>query len=282
MSKTHLSISQLKSFTSCPLKWYYHYVEGIQLKPEYKSQSLLMGSWWDLFVKSQYQDFNEKEAIEFAQTEEYLKPDNKAKVYALANMANKYINFKAIGNFDTQVKIELPIDNSTRYDKVLGYLDGYNPEQKIISEVKLSKQPVNYTKIETIELQVVAYFKGTDAKECLMMPTKVPALKYNELKESLEDYQKRCEADIIANMSDYFLGYDYKTDTYGVRFYRQDFDMSRAETQIANVIKCVDFMMENKCFYANTEGCNEFGGCDYFDWCRLGVFCENRFERMDK
>lgn len=280
--KTHISVSQLKSFTSCPLKWRYRYIDGIQLKPQHKSQSLLMGSWWDIFVKSQYAEISEEEARVFAQCEEFIKNDNKAKIYALAEVAKKHINFKAIGDFSTQVEVSIPIVNSVRYDTITGFLDGYDSGNKRIAEVKLSKQPINYTKIECIELQVVTYFMGTDAKECIMMPTKVPALGYNESKESLEDYQKRCEADITSNMGDYFLGYNYKNDTYGVIFYRHDFDMSRTQVQIDNAVKCVDLMCQNECFYANTEVCNEFSGCDYFDWCRLGIYNEDRFEKVVK
>lgn len=275
MSKTHLSISQLKTFTACPLKWYYGYIERLKKKTEYKSQALLMGTWWDTFTNMKYTGENEADIEVMTLCAENMKLENLAKCYALANIADKYISWENMPQ-NVQVELESPLE-SVRFDKLYGIADGVSPDGTVGYERKLTSRAENYLTIENVELQIGSYLYISGAKEWVMQVTQTPALKLGK-SESISEYQARCEAEIESNLSKYFAGYNYMSQTYGKTYFRSDFDFGKIMGEIQIIAKVIDFMEKNSLYYANTEGCDRWSGCDYFNICRLGISEYDKFD----
>lgn len=274
--KTHLSISQLKQFTTCPYKWYYGYGEGIEIIDEHRSQALHMGKWWDSFVGMRHGEDVEPD-------DTYLNDTPKAKCYALANVADNMIDWSAMPQV-RQVKVDMPIANSNRYDSIIGFLDGYDDVAKTIYEDKLSSDGYRYHRFETIELQVGTYFLGMpEAERCILRAVSLPSQRLSAKQDgdSYIAYQNRLEKEIAGNVSQYFLNYDFAQRTYGRIFWRADFDLSRTQAQIDAVARAIDFCCDTHTFWANTENCDMFSGCDYFDICRKNVYNYDIYKKKE-
>jgi hypothetical protein len=256
------------------MKWYYGYKEQIRIKPELKSSPLKMGTWWDLFTKSQYSKLTVDEEAEFQTTIDNISDIDKVKLYALANVFSEFINTKTDKKVNTQKEVSVAIENSTRYDKVLGYLDRYDGD---IYEVKLSSRPENYYTLENIEMQIGFYFIGCpEAKKATMEVTRVPQLRMGN-GETYTTFQNRIEEDIKYNLAKYFIGYNPSDSTYGKLFYRTDFRLDAVWYQVESVCKIIDYMVQSDTWFANTEDCSKFSGCDFFDICRLGIYNEKKY-----
>lgn len=270
--KTHLPLishSAANDFAQCKMKYYLSKVRGIKLKPQYKSDALKMGSIWDSFLTGTPAELTmQLESNQLADV-------SRAKVYALMRAAVELIDLDYYGPSRYERQATEFYHNGDCVIKCI--MDLKAPDH--FAEIKLSSKPTNYLRIERITHQVGAYFLAHPAAEyCDMLVTQTPAQRYNESKESIEEYEQRVFSEIMADPAKYFCDYTNGL-TYGRRFYRKEFNLDLVRKLYANLARDLHLTVKHNLWYTNDYAChNESGACDYYNIKNTGYINEMLYD----
>lgn len=254
-----LTQSAFKGFVQCPMKYYYQYVLGVQLKNDKLSDAIKGGRIWDKWVGEKVKNLTLFVNTKIMSTNPVLS----AKLTALMR-AYESLNIKEDNDGSTQTQISVDMAGYN----VTGYAD--KTFHNYIQEVKLSGRPDWYTSFENIEFQCGTYLMGNPEWEYVdLKVTRMPELKLGK-KEELADYQDRIYSNIVKRPGYYFMGYNMKTRTYGKRFWRSEFDFDWLMTCYLHMVRNMRFMIDNQTWTYNPMACNVPAACFYLPIKRSG------------
>lgn len=268
------SYSSLTDFISCKLKYYYRKVQGIQIKPQHMPAPMKLGRAWDLFIRHQYDGTEYTDKVKQLQ----LSPEQLAKLSALMRAYDDLeIQIDTENLLGCQYKVSVPVGEN----QIIGVIDICHEDH--IREIKLSARPDFYSHKENIEYQASTYLMANEAWEYVDVEiTRLPALKtgwgkYSD--ESSEQYEERAYSDIIGRPAHYFIGWDRKARTYGVRFWRSEFDLDEMFRVYVMVLEELKNTLKRGSWYGNKLSCFVPAICMYHPICKTGVISEEIFER---
>jgi hypothetical protein len=210
-----------------------------------------------------------------------LSPEHRANFSALARAyVALEIERKKEGLLGCDYKIHVPLLNG----QTIGYVD--RAYDNFIKETKLSTRPDFYTQRENVAYQLGTYFLGNEAWDYADVEvTRVPALRTGQGKYSDEDpeeYEERIYGDILSRPAHYFLGWDRKTRTYGVRFWRSEFDLDEIHATYVHVLREIRETLEHGSWYPNNLACHVPAPCPFLPIKRSGVVSEEIFEKRQR
>lgn len=269
-----ISFSSLSDFIHCKYRYYHRIIQGLKVKPHHLPEPIKVGTAWDNFIRHQYDRTDLQEISNLQLTSFQL-----AKINALSRAYSDLdIDSRTYGLLGCQYKIHVPIGAE---NQIIGYVDRAYEDH--ITEVKLSTRPDFYQQRENIAYQVSTYFMGNEHWEYADVEiTRVPALKTGWGKyssESPEEYEKRCYGDIISRPSHYFLGWDKKNRTYGVRFWRSEFNLEEIFQTYVHVLREIQDTVTHGSWYPNNLACHVPTPCLYLPIKKSGVVSEEIYER---
>jgi hypothetical protein len=260
-----MSHSMFNAWGQCKMKVYYHNILGISLKQVYLPIAMKMGKIWDRFVSGQpYNDV----AVEFA-----LEPYEVAKINGLMRA------YKTLGITEPQgVPQQLVKSVILNECVVIGYvdlafIDGFN-------EYKLSSTPDFYLQPENIYQQCGLYFLGNpNWAWCEMKVARLPQLKQDKRKvESIDGYEERIYQDVLSRPSYYFQGYNRDAKSYGVRFYRGEFDLGYLEKKAKIIAQEYRETINRESWYRNDMACKNPYECEFYHIKKSGVVSDLIYE----
>jgi hypothetical protein len=189
----------------------------------------------------------------------------------------------------TEVSFTYELDNII----VTGFYDRLY--ENYFVENKYTSQPDAYETKFKITSQVGTYFLVNPALEYVIMELTVPpgqrpltSGKSRPLDESPEEYNERIRHDIMKSPSKYFIGYDRTTKSYGVKFYRTEFESAGLLDELKDRYNEIGLeikqRMENDSWYKEETGCMMYNStCEYYDICSTdGYMNEERYELREK
>jgi hypothetical protein len=266
-----ISCSRVIEYIACKLKYKLAVIDGVSLKPEHLPEPLKLGTSWDIFIRSLYNKVSEVSAeLQILQ----LNPMQIAKISALARAYNDLeIQIKTDSLLGCQYKIYVPVGQ----EQIIGYVD--RAYENHIVETKFSSRPDFYKKRENLTYQLGTYFMGNEAWEYADVEiARAPALR-PKADESAEAYEERCYGDIIGRPANYFQGWDRKSRTYGVRFWRSEFDLDEVFRTYVYVLEEIKTTLNRGSWYPNYLACHVPAPCQYLPIKKSGVISEEIFER---
>ncbi len=277
-----MSYSSRTDFISCRMKYYYRKIMGVSVRDHKLSDPLKAGRIWDEFIELKYNKASGvKDKIADLFNHYQASDILKAKLTALIR-AFLSLNIKV--DTDGLKSCQHPFDFTINNMIVRGYIDrAYND---YIVETKLSGRPDFYKKYNNICNQVATYFySNKDYESCIMEVTRLPQHKYGKSKkgeETIHGYQERIFQDIISRPTFYFQNFKRKDRTFGLKFWRSEFDMDeikRVNHILSGEIRnCID----NDLWYPNKMACHNPGNCFYLPICENNVISESIFQQTVK
>jgi hypothetical protein len=267
-----ISYSSLTDFIHCKLRYKHRVIEGLQMKPQYLPEPLKLGRAWDSYIRYLHDGTDHQPEIHSL----LLTDIQQAKINALARAyLDLEIIIKKEGLIGCQYKIHVPVGQ----EQIIGYVD--RAYENHIIETKFSSRPDFYKKRENLTYQLGTYFMGNEAWEYADVEiTRVPALKPKP-DESAEAYEERCYGDIIGRPAFYFIGWNRKTRTYGVRFWRSEFDLDEIFRTYVYVLEEIRTTLKRGSWYPNTLACHVPAPCPYLPIKKSGVVSPEIYERKE-
>lgn len=284
-----LSYSTVRDWCDCRWKYWLKHVKGITLRPETKSIALKMGTIWDAVMGQGFRSgswdlvtigntIREQAAMMLMGEDEARDIE---KLYALAKALSVMEYTPPV--MDAQAHLEVYVPDTLYFH---GYTDGLMQDDATIVECKLSGSPDYYTTLFNIHDQVGSYFLGNPKMErCVMMVTRPPMLKTLKRRddETPEEYGNRCQSDILARPSHYFIGWDRERHTWGKTFYRPEFDVDALKRKYEHIAYEIRDAAKRNAFYQERGSCKYPFECDYLSVCETGSMSELRYYiREDK
>ena len=270
-----ISYSRLSEFIHCKLRYYHAVVKGLEVRPQYLPEGIKLGRVWDGFIRSRYEEgYDYLSGIQTLQ----LSPESQAKLSALMRAYQELeISTSNDGLFGCQYKVYTEIGESN----LVGFVD--RAYEDSIRETKLSGSPDFYRQKENVTFQLGTYFLANEHWEYAVVEiTRVPGLRTGQGKFSDEesgDYEARLYSDIISRPSYYFLGWDRKTRTYGVKFWRSEFYLEEIHATYVHLLREIQETAQRGSWYPNNFACHVPGPCIYLPIKRTGVVSEELFEK---
>ncbi|MBW2637220.1 MAG: hypothetical protein JRC86_06825 [Deltaproteobacteria bacterium] len=207
-------------------------------------------------------------------------PTDVAKIKALARAFRKIgFNLKAADAI-TQHRITF---NGVGNHVISGYIDiAYEFN---IAEVKFTANTGFHTKLDSNFLQQGTYLSGNPGWEYVdMLITQEPKLRTGQAKYSDEDagkYENRIYNDILSRPGFYFVGFNRKDITYGVRFWRKEFNLDYLRQVYQNALADLRHTIDNNLWYRNELQCYVPVKCWYYPIKRSGVVSDQLYEWID-
>ena len=272
-----ISYSSATDFIRCRRSYYHRVVEGLQVRPEHLPESMKLGKAWDLYTHHLYSpDFDHLPKIEALR----LTPEQQAKVNALIR-AHRDLEVSA--NKDGLLGCQYEVLTSIGQTNIHGFVD--RAYQDHIVEVKLSSRPEFYTERENISYQLGTYFLGNEAWQYgIVEAVRVPQLRTSYGKFSDEDpakYEARLLSEIVSRPSHYFLGWNRQTRTYGVKFWRSEFDLDEIFRTFGEVLQEIQECAQRGHWWENHLACHVPGPCPYLPIKRTRVVSDEIYERRE-
>ncbi len=272
-----ISYSRLTDFIHCKRRYYHSVIQGIGVQPHHLPEPIKLGRAWDAAVTSKYD-----------KKHDYL-PDIKplqltdiqqAKISALnRSYQDLEIQARIDGLLGSQYKVHAPVGRN----QIIGYVDVAFDNH--IEEIKLSARPDFYTHRENVAYQLGTYFMADDQWDYADVKiTRLPGLKSGWGKydnEYAKKYEERVYGDIISRPGYYFIGWDRKTRTYGVRFWRSEFDLDEIFSTYVYVLEELQDTLRRGSWYPNNLACHVPTACAYLPIKRTGVVSEEIYQRKE-
>ena len=279
-----LSVSAILDYCQCKHKFWLKHVIGLEIKPEKKSQAILMGVIWDKY----FQNMTDIEGVFDIPEHELLYEENLAKVHALImafqelGMREKYCKEYKKEFVEFQYQIHFNIGEQL----VVGYADRAYPDY--IVETKLSARPGDFLEKENIELQAGTYLldetRGKNWLGVSMEVTRVPMLRIKQ-NEAIEGYANRMYKDIMKRPKHYFSAYNKKEREFGKKFYKSEFALDRIRMIYRDVFKDMRVTVDNDSWLKNFRACKHPYRCEYYPIYKSGAVSEELYQirkRKDK
>ena len=208
-----------------------------------------------------------------------LSPQQSAKIGALME-AYRDLEIKRMEDLlGCQYKIHVPVGTTN----IVGYADRAYPD--FIVETKCSSNPAFYTQKENLTYQLGTYFMANEAWESAIVEiTRLPGQKTGEGKyidEVPEEYQKRIYSEILSRPAYYFIGWDRKSRTYGVRFWRTEFDLDEVFSTYVHVLREIEEALKRGSWWKNNLACHVPTPCPFLPIKRTGVVSEEIYRRKE-
>lgn len=214
-----LSFSAVNTFMRCPKMYYFSNILGLQVKAEYCSDALKIGSAVDGYITHIRTNF-------------ILEQLWNAKVNAICKAFDILFNITDIDrNYSGQREFHYQEDG---YPQIHGFIDLHANDNTHFIELKVGRNPDFYLNPFFMRSQLGTYFlSNPDYKYGIVWAIRVPQLKsIGQFKdETLEDYKDRCVRDMLVRPNHYFPGYNKSDNTFGIHFYRTAFDIKEDENQ---------------------------------------------------
>jgi hypothetical protein len=139
---------------------------------------------------------------------------------------------------------------------------------------------------ENVTYQLGTYLMANEAWDSATLEAvRTPSLRTGQGRYSEEDpeeYEERVYGDIVSRPGHYFLGWDRKTRTYGVKFWRSEFDLDEIFSTYVHVLRELKNTLEHGAWYGNNLACHVPTPCLYLPIKRSGVVSEEIYERREK
>ena len=277
----------------CPKSYYFSNILGLQVKRDFCSDPLRIGTAVDNYIT------NGRSRRNIPTLGEPDGNDNvesmwEAKVDAICEAFSSLIGVEQIDySYSGQREFHYQEDG---YPQIHGFIDLEANDKSHFIELKVGKNPAFYTNPFWMRSQLGTYFlSNPEYKYGIVWAIKVPQLKrtgqYKD--ESLEDYKDRCVRVMISSPAEYFPGYDKDTNTFGVKFYRTAFDIKEDENQYEmsleglkkryqmvawQIQKCA----EREYWYPNGNACLHPFECNYKRVCESGKIGMEIYEYREK
>ena len=268
-----ISYSRLADFIRCKQRYKHAVIDGLEVKPKHLPEPIKLGTGWDVFIRSLY---NKEYELSTELQSLQLNPIQTAKISALTRA---YVDLEIQNRTDRllgcQYKIHAPIGQN----QIIGYVD--RAYQNHIIETKLSARPDFFKQRENLNYQLSTYFMGNEAWDYADVEiTRVPALRPKP-DESAEAYGERCYGDIISRPAFYFQGWDRKTRTFGVRFWRSEFDLDEIFHTYVWVLKELRDTVKRGSWYPNNLACHVPAPCPFLPIKKSGVISPEIYEKRE-
>jgi len=252
-------------------------VLGLRVKPQHLSESVRLGSAWDLFIRAQHEEgFDYLPGVQALQ----LTPEQAS---ILSSLTKAYKILEIAHNPDELIRCQHKFNVPIEQTNITGFIDRLYPKHFV--ETKLSSRPEFYQQRENLIFQLSTYFMSDESLEsCRVEITRVPQLKTGWGKftdEDPEKYSARILSDVLSRPSFYFIGWDRQAKTFGVRFWRSEFDLDSVYQTYVWVLEEIQETARRGSWYENHLGCHVPGPCPYLPIKRTGVVSEEIYERKE-
>ena len=271
-----ISYSSAQDFIQCRQKYYLRKVKGLELKPEHLPEAMRLGKGWDEFMRGQYQPGYDYSAqiVRLGLNEVQW-----AKLSALMRVFTELeMRITKDGYSGCQQEIHVPIESTGQ--QIVGIVDRTYGDHTV--ETKLSARPEFYQERENISFQVGTYFLGLDAWQYVDMEiTRTPSLKMRD-GEDTDAYEARLFSDILSRPSYYFAGFNKKERTYGVRFWRSEFNLREVYFTFVTVLREIQQTLESGSWWKNRLACFLPSICGFHSVCKTGVISPEIYVQREK
>ena len=270
-----LSYSSLIDFIHCRLRYKHRKIDGIEIRPAHLSEAMKIGMAWDTFCNTQFSlELKLFDTIQSLQ----LSPLQMAKYSALVRAFNDLeVDLDMKDLLGAQYEIGVPVGDTC----ITGFVDRAYRDH--ITEVKLSGRPDFYWQRENLYYQLGTPFMTDERwKYADVQITRVPQLRTGHGRlsdESPDQYEDRIYSDILSRPAHYFIGWDRKTRTYGVRFYRSEFDLDQIFRTYVHVMDEIKDCCRRDAWYPNHLACHVPAPCQYLPNKKSGVVSEEIYKR---
>jgi len=281
-SAPRLSNSSIQDYMKCKRLYWIRHIMGIQKKDCFKSNPLKMGTLMDNVVERIYARTEEESSVaitNFNDTAHRIDIDevSLAKVISIARGYRTLIQPNYNGLLGLQYEFFYNLD-----DKVVihGFYDRKYEDRFV--DTKFTSKPQNYSTPFHLRSQFGTYFLADDnMQESVVEIIRVPELRHNEDKESIDEYKNRIYEDILRRPSYYFIGYDGETETFGLRMARKEFNLDEIKGRYIAISKEIVQRMKTNDWYCEETGCFSGGfQCDFLDICENEDYMsEEMFEK---
>lgn len=306
-----LSHSSVSSFLTCHYYYYLTKIIGVEVRPQHLPTALKAGKLWDC-VKQFHLGatvIKDRGGVEFKSPWDVINAYEidtitVAKVRALFK-AYKELEIQVEPGYELQAGINMTYNitipptsfipsinvgaeainlwqerNNQSQDtrswtfplQITGFYDRKYPTYFV--EDKLSGRPEFYLDPFFIDSQVSTYFLADQKLEyCIMEVVQFPQQKELKKKEETpEQLFERVYQDILSRPSNYFKGWDSNKRMYGVKYYRNEFNLKAAEARYKQVVIEIQAARWSNGFYKNFKACNNIlPGIP----CELRAICKN-------
>ncbi len=262
-NEPRLSHSGITNFLRCPTLYYYSNIRGLQLKPEFHSDPLKIGSLVDSYITGTLLTGEPKIYLN-----DEIKTMWRSKAIGIIKAFNQLINTKKVKEkYIGQKSFDIQLDGQPR---IKGFLDLESKSGRSFIELKVGANPSYYTNLFYIRSKLAAYFMSNPHYiSGTIWAIRVPQIKrVGKFKnESLEDYSARITRVMVAEPRHYFPGYNAKTRNFGVKFGRGEIDVEMTVKYYRMVADWIKMCIKKDVWIKNGTGCLHPFNCDYFEIC---------------
>ena len=271
-----ISYRSASDFIRCKLRYKRRVVEGLHVRPTHLPETIKLSQAWNSFIRHQHE---EEYSYNDGNEHLLLTKFQEAKITAMIR-AYRDLDIKSDtdGLLGCHYEINVPIGQQ----RIFGCIDRAYEDHIVVT--KLSAKPDFYTYKENVDFQVGTYLMIDERFEYVDVKiTRLPSLqtgrgKYQE--ESMEDYEERLYGDIVSRPASYFLGLNRKNRTYGIRFWRSEFDLKVILLSYVHIIREIKDTIKHQSWYPNHLACHVPTPCEYLPIKRSGVVSEELFTQQ--
>ena len=268
-----LSHSGITNFLRCPQMYYYSNIRGLQIKPEFQSDALKIGTAVDDYITNILMGGKKSDdSLHFVGKNgpmwKTIKTMWEAKSIGIIKAFQAVINEANVKKYYTgQKEFNIQFDGQPH---VKGYIDLEARSGKRFIELKVGASPKYYLNLFYIRSKLAAYFMSNPAyMSGTIWAIRVPQIKRtgNFKGESLADYSARITRVMIAEPRHYFPGYSSKTGNFGVKFGRGEIDIEETVKGYRLVADFIKLCIKKDIWLKNGTGCLMPFECDYLNIC---------------
>ena len=258
-----LSYSGVNNFLRCPRQYYHSNIKGLQLGEQHHSDALKMGKHVDtaLTVDPEFEvPVKDKSELWVAKVQAIL-------------VAFYNIFPEVLTGYTGQKEFYWQEDG---HPQVHGFIDLAKADHFV--ELKCTSRPDFYTNPYWIHDQMGTYFlSNPNYQYGIVWVIRGPQLKQsgNFRDETLEDYKDRCIRDMLKRPAYYFSGYSKSSKSFGVKFYRSEFDLDALRKRYKWVATQIRKCVQSDYWYQNRTQCLYPFKCDYLNICETGGISED-------
>jgi hypothetical protein len=287
-----LSHSGVQSFLTCHHLFYLQQVLGITTRNQHVSRPMKMGMLWDAVMQYALGD---KTMVDLqSKIEEYDVDEVEVQKVKALYKAWKELGIKVEDGYELQAKIDLQVEFEEKECwgtgepvelHVRGFYDRKYPTYFV--ENKMSGRPDNYLDLFFIQSQVGTYFLADPRLESVVMEiVRTPDLRMTRKEEdSPETYGNRTYHDILSRPAHYFIGWSSEKNTYGKKFYRNEFELTELLGRYKHIFREIHEAAMLEGWFRNDRACkNVLPGiaCDMLGVCRYGKISDEVYTIKDK
>ena len=287
--RNYLSKSSVDTWLRCKYLYFLKYVMQIERIDAQLSDPIKMGSLWDMLQEKEHDKSITYDNVKGLIDKLEIGDVPLAKVRAAFRAYKKIIEPMA-GKCTCQHNVTKEIAPGIF---VNGIFDRkYKP---LFVETKFTSNRKYYDNVFSLTPQVATYFMlELEVDRVIMEITTSPQLRRESKKkidEPVEGFENRIYNDILDRPAHYFIGYNEKTGTFGIRFGRSEFDLELIRRRYISVWKEMEMLRKKPIhkdnniwnYYMSECNCFMYGQkCEFKDVCVTGEISGNVYRYKDK